>query len=154
MNRMTLVSALGQNRRSRPLQSVSALHPRADASRSIPLGSDGPLAVIRMGVWRLLITLVSQSLPPTTEGSDTFEPDIAEHRKNEKSRDEFAGITCKFVDEHKESEIDRKPSVMCHAAFSEMVNALWLPDDGASISRAEILDRPLRVNRVGLALRR
>lgn len=62
--------------------------------------------------------VVGESLPPTTKGADTFESDIAEHRKEEEGRDEFAGITCKLVDEHKESEIDGKPSVMCHAAFA------------------------------------
>ncbi|WP_456624420.1 hypothetical protein [Bradyrhizobium sp. P5_C12] len=72
---------------------------------------------IRIGVRRLLIMVVGQSSPPT-KGADTFEPDVAEHREDDKSRDEFAGITRKLMDEHKESEIERKPSVMCHAAFA------------------------------------
>lgn len=63
--------------------------------------------------------VIGQSTPPMTNGADTFEADIAEHRENDESRDEFSGITHKLVDEHEESKIERKPRViMYHHAIS------------------------------------
>lgn len=76
------MSAPGQNRRSRPLQSVSALHPRADASRSIPLGSDGPIPDVTSSLVFLLgdmppyrgkfLLMCSNSLVNSCEPSTAF----------------------------------------------------------------------------------
>lgn len=87
-----------------------------------------------------MIVVIGRSAS-TTIGADEFEADIAEHRENDEERHEFAGITHKFVDEHKESEIERKPRVVMdhHVVFARATLAnypLWLRDPGASISRS------------------
>ena len=93
--------------------------------------------------------VIGRLVPPTTIGADYFEADIAEHRENDEKRDEFAGITYKLVDEHKESEIEREPRVVVdhHVVFapSDLANfPLWLRDPGASISRSP--DAQYRMN--------
>jgi len=73
-----------------------------------------------------LIVVVGRSAP-TTIGADEFEADIAEHRENDEERREFAGITDKLVDEHKKSEIERKPRVVMdhHVVFAQATFASY-----------------------------
>lgn len=64
----------------------------------------------------------------TAKGTDTSEADITEHREDDDSRHELAGMERKLVNEHTGGELERKPRVVMyhHVVFARTVARVLL----------------------------